>query len=120
MTAREACPTCKRPFKQLASHERARAGDHPGVEREAARAFPSNGSACQAILDALVELPEYPGSWVSARQLRDVLGGGDGPRRARQLRDEYGWPVEVEFRSGPPRQAWYRLDPSAVDRPTLF
>ena len=100
------CPTCKRPYKVLAPHERARAGAHPGVEREAAKLNKDPTGACAKVLATL----EYArGGWVSAHELRVVLGDGDGPRRARQLRDEYGYPIEVELRHQPRREAWYRL-----------
>ena len=110
------CPTCLRPFHELDAHQRARGGSHPGVEAQAARLNEDPRGKCMAVLVALRMSSASIGSqgWVSAAHLRMVLDGGDGPRRARQLRDEYGFRIEVEMRSEP-RQAWYRLlDPERV------
>jgi hypothetical protein len=51
------------------------------------------------------------GGWVSRDRLSRELNGGDGARRARQLRDEFGVPIEVEMRKekGMSRQAMYRI-----------
>ena len=101
----------------LKPHERARSGDHPGLEHEFA-VLTDTSKACNLILSTLqyawqhkyafsAEDEGFQG-WESAETLRALLQGGYGPRRARQLRDEYGYPIEVERRSKP-SQAWYRL-----------
>lgn len=103
-----ACPTCKRPYPKDAP--KARAGHHPGVENEAAAlSEPSHRSQCGLVLRYL---RAQSGRWVSAYELRDRFLG-DPTRRVRQLRDEFGQPIEVEMRTGP-RQAWYRLDTTAI------
>lgn len=117
--AGKVCVTCKRPWKRLQPHERARTGDHPGVERDAADAATERemSRACQVVLAELKRASAASAGWqgwVSAIQLRALLDGGDGPRRVRQLRDEWAWPIETKMSSTPKRQAWYRL---TADRP---
>ena len=106
------CDECKRPWVETRPEQRARRGDHPGVEHQAAAELGDPAEACKRVLIALRGACHFeagnPGGWVSAKTLRIVAGGGDGPRRARQLRDEYRWPIEVEMRTNP-RQARYRL-----------
>jgi len=115
----EHCPTCLRPYKPLSASQRARRGDYPGREREAAEGATEAqySKSCRQVLDYLrfrwrSEQRGLGDGWVSATHLRFILDGGDGPRRARQLRDEWGWPIEVEMRTNP-RQAWYRLTADA-------
>lgn len=112
----EACPTCLRPFKKLKDEQRARSGVGTGNEKIAAKQLKNTGTAC----DRIYEYLKIKGDWASGNELRDALGGGDGPRRARQLRDEYAIPIEIkiEDRKGYRKQAWYRL--ARVEPKTLF
>ena len=71
------------------------------------------GSACKKVHELLKFRNETltGGGWVSRDRLSRELNGGDGARRARQLRDEYGIPIEVTMHASPngTRQAYYRL-----------
>ena len=107
------CPTCQRPYKKLANHERARSNAGTGHEQEVARSLGDMGKACNAIHELLkFRRTTISGDgWVSRDRLSRELNGGDGARRARQLRDEYGVPIEVKMvvdESGR-RQAYYRI-----------
>lgn len=108
----ETCPHCQRPWKKLTKRQRARAGDWPGEERSAAEAADEEelSNACAMVLAALKRAQHAGTDWVSAAELRAL--GFDGPRRARQLRDEWGWPIQVEMRTKP-KQAWYRIAPTS-------
>ena len=105
------CPTCQRPYKKLANHERARSNAGTGHEQEVARSLGDMGKACQAIYELLLKSQRIANGWVSRDRLSRELAGGDGARRARQLRDEYGVPIEVTMRVNPngTRQAFYRI-----------
>ena len=105
------CPTCQRPYKKLANHERARSNVGTGHEQQVARSLGDMGKACQAIHELLLKAQRIANGWVSRDRLSRELNGGDGARRARQLRDEYGVPIEVKMvvdESGR-RQAYYRI-----------
>ena len=108
------CPTCKRPWKKLTNTQRARSGDYPGQEKEAAKSLGNLAPTCKRIHEFLVSRAErYPAShpegWVSSQELRNHING-DGPRRARQLRDEYGVPVETRMETRDGRTlAYYRI-----------
>ena len=105
------CPTCQRPYKKLANHERARSNAGTGHEQQVARSLGDMGKACQAIYELLLKSQRIANGWVSRDRLSHELAGGDGARRARQLRDEYGVPIEVTMRVNPngTRQAFYRI-----------
>lgn len=106
------CPTCQRPFKKLSNEQRARTGvaRSTGVEHEAARSLSDLSNACRKVHDYLLQAKAL-GQWTSGDQLRAVLNGGDGPRRARQLRDEFAVPIETKMMKLPNqrRQAYYRI-----------
>jgi len=113
------CPHCKRPYKKIKSSQRARSNIGTGHEKQVARSLGDMGPACEKIYQRLKSdynlcmdgMGMFDG-WVSRDSLNNELNGGDGARRARQLRDEFGLPVEIEMREADrlrPRQAWYRL-----------
>jgi hypothetical protein len=107
------CPTCQRPYKKLANHERARSNAGTGHEQQVARSLGDMGKACNAIHELLkFRRTTISGDgWVSRDRLSRELNGGDGARRARQLRDEYGVPIEVKMvqDENGRRQAYYRI-----------
>ena len=118
MAEKKVCPTCTRPYKQLDNSQRARRGNYPGSEHQAAKQLGNLGPALSKVYaylqlkkDRADELSDQEHAWVSSRKLRDVLDGGDGPRRARQLRDEYAVRMEIvtERRGDNPLMAYYRL-----------
>tara|TARA_R110002020_G_scaffold128694_3_gene288396 strand:- start:3891 stop:4316 length:426 start_codon:yes stop_codon:yes gene_type:complete len=118
------CPHCKRPYKKIESSQRARSNVGTGHEKQVARSLGDMGPACEKIYQRLkddrllwLEGRGLFDGWVSRDSLNGELNGGDGARRARQLRDEFGLPIEIEMRDGDSfksRQAWYRL---AVTKP---
>ena len=107
------CPTCKRPFKKLANHERARSNFGTGHENEVARSLGDMGNACKKVHGLLKcrKATIAGDGWVSRDRLSRELNGGDGARRARQLRDEFGIPIEVKMETNEngARQAYYRI-----------
>jgi hypothetical protein len=109
------CPTCKRPWKKLTNEQRARTSSPAatGHENVVAKSLGDMGPACKKVHDLLKEESYLllSGGWVSRDRLSRELNGGDGARRARQLRDEFGVPIEVEMRKekGMSRQAMYRI-----------
>ena len=107
------CHSCMRPFKKLKNEERARSYAGTGHEKQVANKLPDMSRACKIVYDYL---ESYHGSWISSTKLREILNGGDGPRRARQLRDEWAIPIEVKMQKEPGknRQAYYRIH-SALD-----
>jgi hypothetical protein len=110
---KDKCPTCQRPFKQLTSSQRARSNAGTGHEKQVAKSLGDMSGACNAIYELLLESKRsnINEGWVSRDRLSRELNGGDGARRARQLRDEYGVPIEVAMRVNPngTRQAYYRI-----------
>ena len=122
------CPTCHRPFT---GKYRAQVGDsHNSTAHEAAKTLGDTTKLAKKVLEHLqgaqhirltkshrntfdVENPNYLiyEGWISRDQLSEIVGGGDGARRARELR-ECGVPIESKMMDvkGFPRQAWYRLD----------
>ena len=110
------CPTCHRPFEHLKNEQKARTGQD-GLEHEAAKSLEDVSGSCEKIYDLLayhlhLYLTEDIGDgWVSGDQLRQALSGGDGPRRCRQLSEEYGVVIErkMDSKEGVRRQAYYRL-----------
>ena len=114
-TAKKVCPTCKRPFKKLTNEQRARTSSPAttGHENVVAKSLGDMGPACMKIHELLMEESYLPlsGGWVSRDRLSQELNGGDGARRARQLRDEFGVPIEVKMgkEKGSSRQAMYRI-----------
>ena len=89
---------------------RARRSD-PWTSKEAARRTTPTGVRVMEVLKAL--LTESP-AWVDAPNLATgECGGSEGLRRVRELRSDYGWPVER--RQHPTRsQLWqYRLPAGA-------
>ena len=109
------CPTCKRPWKKLTNEQRARTNS-PGAtghENVVAKSLGDMGPACRKVHE-LVKFRSGTISgdgWVSRDRLSRELNGGDGARRARQLRDEFGIPIEVKMgkEKGMSRQAMYRI-----------
>jgi hypothetical protein len=89
--------------------------DPPTAHEAARRIQPKRGTAKARVLDYLRRCaPE----WVDAPELTDsVVGGSEGLRRVRELRQE-GW--EIETRPAPGSQtAWqYRLPPTVALDPT--
>ena len=81
------CHTCMRPFKKLKSGERARSNVGTGHEKQVAKSLGDMGNACKAVHELL--------------KFRSV----------RQLRDEFGIPIEVKMvkTPGKNRQAYYRI-----------
>ena len=109
------CPTCKRPWKKLTNEQRARTNS-PGAtghENVVAKSLGDMGPACRKVHELLkFRSGTISGDgWVSRARLSRELNGGDGARRARQLRDEFGIPIEVKMgkEKGMSRQAMYRI-----------
>jgi hypothetical protein len=114
------CPTCKRPWKKLTNEQRARTNS-PGAtghENVVAKSLGDMGPACKKVHELLKthRTLAFEGrglfdGWVSRDELSRELNGGDGARRARQLRDEFGIPIEVKMgkEKGMSRQAMYRI-----------
>ena len=119
----EACPTCKRPFKKLNNDQRARSR-HQGLEHEAAKQLGDMNRSCETVYKCLKDAStaSFRSPWVSATELRDLLEGGDGPRRARQLREEFGVPVESKMRVTPAgkKMAYYTIDASFFESEPLI
>ena len=119
----ESCPTCKRPFKKLTNEQRARS-NHQGTEHQAAKSLGDLNQACSKVYDLLrsASSASFRDSWVSAQELRDLLDGGDGPRRARQLREEFAVPVESQMRTNHVgrKMAYYKIDESYFAPKPLF
>jgi hypothetical protein len=69
------------------------------------------GKACNTIYELLLKAKRIGNGWVSRDRLSRELNGGDGARRARQLRDEYGVPIEVKMviDENGRRQAYYQI-----------
>ena len=110
------CHTCMRPFKKLKSGERARSNVGTGHEKQVAKSLGDMGNACKKVHELLQfkNKEDYAltdGGWVSRDCLSRELNGGDGARRVRQLRDEFGIPIEVKMvkTPGKNRQAHYRI-----------
>lgn len=107
------CHSCMRPFKKLKNEERARSNAGTGHEKQVARSLSDMTGACKTVYDFLLFKKNNPlmEDWVSSTKLRELLNGGDGPRRARQLRDEWAIPIEVKMNKQPGmnRQAYYRI-----------
>tara|TARA_R110002020_G_scaffold246713_3_gene460596 strand:+ start:1645 stop:2061 length:417 start_codon:yes stop_codon:yes gene_type:complete len=110
---KDKCPTCQRPYKQLTSSQRARSNAGTGHEKQVAKSLGDMSGACNAIHELLkFRRTTISGDgWVSRDRLSRELNGGDGARRARQLRDEYGIPIEVKMvaNDNGRRQAYYRI-----------
>ena len=122
------CPTCHRSYKGDTSP--LVGNNHNETAHTAAKTLGDTTQLAQKVLRHLdgarhirltkshrntfdVENPNhlvYEG-WVSRDELSEVVCGGDGARRARELR-ECGVPIEAKMMNvkGFPRQAWYRLD----------
>ena len=119
----DACPTCKRPFKKLTNEQRARTA-HQGTEHEAVKHLGDMTATCSKVYDLLREAStdSFRNSWVSAEELRNLLNGGDGPRRARQLREEFGVPVESKMRVRPDgkKMAYYNIAASYFEPKKLI
>ena len=119
----EGCPTCRRPFRTLESHERARSGTPDSLEHEAAKELKDAGLRCKQVLDFLrwekhnaltrSHRASYVGNdgFVSGEDMRSSLGSGDWQRRVRQLSEEYGVPIErkMDNPNGGRKVAYYRL-----------
>ena len=109
------CPTCKRPWKKLTNEQRARTNS-PGAtghENVVAKSLGDMGPACRKVHELLkFRSGTISGDgWVCRDRLSREHIGGDGARRARQLRDEFGVPIEVKMgkEKGMSRQAMYRI-----------
>ncbi len=109
---RMSCPHCKRPYLETDNQERARSGDYPGLEKEAVKDIEDMNRTCVRVFEYLKTREPY--DWVSGDQLRDVLNGGDGPRRVRQLNEEFGIPIDRRMHKPEDgrRQAYYRITPN--------
>ena len=105
------CHTCMRPFKKLTNEQRARSSIGTGHEQTVAKSLGDLSGACEKVHELLIKSARIANGWVSRDRLSKELNGGDGARRVRQLRDEYGIPIEVTMRVNPngTRQAYYRL-----------
>ena len=95
------CPTCMRPYKKLTNEQRARSNVGTGHEKQVAKSLGDMGNACKKVHELLKFRSETISGhgWVS----RDRL--------SRELRDEFGVPIEIEMRKNEngTRQAYYRL-----------
>lgn len=105
------CHSCMRPFKKLKNEQRARSSVGTGHEQTVAKSLGDLSGACEKVHELLIKSARIANGWVSRDRLSRELNGGDGARRVRQLRDEYGIPIEVTMRVNPngTRQAYYRL-----------
>ena len=105
------CHTCMRPFKKLTNEQRARSSVGTGHELTVAKSLGDLSGACEKVHELLIKSARIANGWVSRDRLSRELNGGDGARRVRHLRDEYGIPIEVTMRVNPngTRQAYYRL-----------
>ena len=123
----DVCPTCKRPF---GTSPKARAGDNPGLELEAAKELKDASKNCKKVYDFLrwelhmaltrSHRAGYTSNdgWVCAEDLREFLGKGDWPRRVRQLSEEYGVAIKRKMdvpRGGQRKVAFYRLSETHFD-----
>lgn len=108
---RESCPHCKRPYLETTNEQRTRSRDYPGLEKEAVKDISEMNRSCTRIFVFLSAQEPY--EWVSGDALRNVLNGGDGPRRARQLNEEFAIPLDRRMmkQEGGRRQAYYRISP---------
>jgi len=108
---RRSCPTCKRPYLETSNEDRTRYGDHVGLEKQAVKDIEEMNRSCVRIFEYLKARRVY--DWVSGDELRNVLNGGDGPRRARQLNEEFAIPLDRMMRKPEDgrRQAYYRISP---------
>tara|TARA_Y100001938_G_scaffold142981_1_gene215054 strand:+ start:546 stop:896 length:351 start_codon:yes stop_codon:yes gene_type:complete len=103
------CPTCQRGWEKLNNHQRIRTNVEKasGMEFAAIKKLGDTTGSCRTVYEYLMEKDHR---WVSGDELRTLVNG-DGPRRARQLRDEYGVPVATKMMRPPGerRQAYYRI-----------
>ena len=126
----EGCPTCRRPFRTLESHERARSGNPGSLEHEAAKELKDASKNCKKVYDFLrwelhmamtrSHRAGYTSNdgWCCAEDFREFLGKGDWPRRVRQLSEEYGVAVERKMdvpKGGQRKVAFYRLSETHFD-----
>jgi hypothetical protein len=125
------CPTCHRAYK--GKNHALVGNNHGDTAKEAAKSLGDTSKLARDILDYLrgvqhialtkshransqtTDSPEWDG-WVSRDTLSRIIAGGDGARRARELR-ECGYPVESKMMSveGFPYQAWYRLNDNELE-----
>jgi len=109
---RHSCPTCKRPYLETSNEQRTRYEDHVGLEKQAVKDIEEMNRSCVRIFEYMKAQPVY--DWVSGDELRNVLNGGDGPRRVRQLNEEFAIPIDRRMHKPEDgrRQAYYRITPS--------
>lgn len=64
----------------------------------------------------LAVLSEARGAWVDGPNLaNEQVGGSEGLKRLRELRDDDGYPIEARRHPEPGRDIWqYRLDPAGL------
>jgi hypothetical protein len=113
----------KRQLKELASQvppeNRLARGDDPGAAHEAIRTYSRTryktrlGKVANFFLNHL-------GEWHDAvRFVDEEVGGFAGTRRVRELREEYGWDIEIRKHPDPakPNTHQYRLNrmPEIID-----
>ena len=123
----DGCPICHRP---LGSKLKARSGNNPGLEVEAAKELKDASKNCKKVYDFLpCELhmamtkshrAGYTSNngWCCAEDFREFLGKGDWPRRVRQLSEEFGIAIERKMdvpRGGQRKVAFYRLSETHFD-----
>jgi len=108
---RQSCPHCKRPYLETDNEQRTREGNYPGLEKEAIKDIEEMNRSCTRIFEFLRSREPY--DWVSGDDLRNVLNGGDGPRRVRQLNEEFAIPIDrkMDKPEDGRRQAYYRISP---------
>lgn len=108
---RHSCPHCKRPYLETSNEERTRSKDHRGLEKQALKDVEEMNRSCVRIFEFMKSRTIY--DWVSGDDLRNVLNGGDGPRRVRQLNEEFGIPIDRRMHKPEHgrRQAYYRISP---------
>jgi len=62
----------------------------------------------------LLHFIRYNGKWQTRDRVR-LIGGDQGDRRARELRDEGDWPIEIkQFHDGEPWRYRLNLDPASM------
>lgn len=116
---RQSCPHCKRPYLETDNEQRTREGNHPGLEKEAIKDIEEMNRSCTRIFEFLRSREPY--DWVSGDDLRNVLNGGDGPRRVRQLNEEFAIPIDRKMYKPEDgrRQAYYRISPGWFTKETF-